>query len=254
MPIYMKLLFSCLLVILEILPTFAQNPQVKSVGEVRKIMYDADLSAKIRLDTLTHANLFAIGVMDSLRGNIVVANGKSLVSSIQNTYVRTDTTFHHEAAMLVYAYVKNWKEITIEQDLNNIEELESLIKRLAAENNIDISKPFPFMVKTWVRNINYNVIDWQSGISHTAETHKQFAHDLYHSATTVMLAGFYSENHKGIFTPFNSKILVHAVTSNPITCGHLETIETFGKMAIYFPDNNGKSKSIAVEAIKLDEY
>ena len=250
----MKLLFLALLVILGILPTLAQNPQVMFVGEFRKIMYDADLSAKIRLDTLPHEHLFAIGVMDSLRGEIVIANGKPLISSIQNTYVRTDTTFNHEATMLVYAYVKNWKEITIEQDLNNTEELEALVKRLASEHGIDISRPFPFMVKAWVKNINYNVMDWQSGISHTAETHTQFAHGLYHSATTVMLAGFYSENHKGIFTPFDSKMLVHAVTSNPITCGHLETIETFGKMAIYFPDNNGVSKSIAVEAIKLEEY
>jgi acetolactate decarboxylase len=250
----MRLLFSCLLVIFGILPIFSQNPQVKSVGEVRKIMYDADLSAKIRLDTLNRENLFAIGVMDSLRGAIVVANGKPLVSSIKNTYVRTDTTFNHEATLLVYAYVKNWKEITMENDLNNIEDLEALVKKLASEHGIDISKPFPFMVKAWAKNINYHVIDWQSGISHTAETHKQFAHDLYHSATTVMLAGFYSENHKGIFTPFESKMLVHAVTSNPITCGHLESIETFGKMAIYFPDNNGTTKNNTVEAIKLEEY
>lgn len=250
----MKLLFLTLLVMLRILSAFAQNSQVKSVGEVRKIMYDADLSAKIRLDTLPHENLFAVGVMDSLRGEIVIANGKPLISSIQNTFVKTDTTFNHKATMLVYAYVKSWKEVTIEQDLNNTEELETLVKRLATENGIDVSNPFPFMVKAWVRNINYNVMDWQSGISHTAETHTQFAHGLYNSATTVMLAGFYSENHKGIFTPFDSKILVHAVTSNPITCGHLETIETFGKMAIYFPDNSGTSKSIAVEAIKLEEY
>lgn len=49
-------------------------------------------------------------------------------------------------------------------------------------------------------------------------------------------------------------MLVQVVTSNPITCGRLESIETFGKMAIYFPDNNGISKSIAVETIKLEEY
>lgn len=250
----MKFLFSFLLVIVGVLPILAQNPPVKSVGEFRKIMYDADLSAKIRLDTLPHENLFAIGVMDSLRGEIVVANGKPLVSSIQNTYVLTDTTFNHKATMLTYTYVKNWKEVTIEQDLNNTQELETLVKRLAAENGIDISKPFPFMVKVWVKNISYHVIDWQPSILHTAETHTQFAHGLFHSATTVMLAGFYSENHQGIFTPFDSKMVVHAITSSPITCGHLETIETFGKMAIYFPDNNGVSKSIAVEAIKWEEY
>ena len=39
-----------------------------------------------------------------------------------------------------------------------------------------------------------------------------------------------------------------------MTAGHLETIETFGKIAIYLPDNSGISQNIAVEAMKLQEY
>jgi acetolactate decarboxylase len=128
------------------------------------------------------------------------------------------------------------------------------VKRLASENGIDATRPFPFMAKTWVKNMSYQVIDWQSGILHTSDTHNQFAHELWHSGSTVLLAGFYSENHKGVFTNYDSKINVHAITSDPMTSGHLETIETFGKIAIYFPDNNGLSKSIAVEAMKLEEY
>jgi acetolactate decarboxylase len=250
----MRLLLLSLLGLLGVLPIFAQNPDVKSIGELRKIMHDADMSAKIRLDTLARENLFAIGMVDSLRGQISIVNGKSLTSAIKDTYVKTDTTLNHSAAMLVYAYVKNWKVVTIEQDINNTEELELLVKRLASENGIDVAQPFPFMVKTWAKNMSYHVIDWQSGIEHTADTHKQFAHELWHSASVVMMAGFYSENHQGIFTEYNRKMVVNAITSDPMTCGNLETIETFGKIAIYFPDNNGISKSIAVEAMKLSEY
>jgi acetolactate decarboxylase len=250
----MRLLLLSLLGILGVLPIFAQNPEVKSIGELRKIMHDADLSAKVRLDTLTRENLFAIGVVDSLHGQISIVNGKSLTSSIKDTYIKTDTTFNHSAAMFVYAYVKNWKVVTIEQDINNPEELELLVKRLASESGIDVSLPFPFMVKTWAKNLSYHVIDWQSGIEHTADTHKQFAHELWQSASVVMMTGFYSENHQGIFTEYNRKMVVNAITSAPMTCGNLETIETFGKIAIYFPDNNGISKSIAVEAMKLEEY
>jgi acetolactate decarboxylase len=237
-----------------ILPIFAQNPEVKSAGEMRKIIHDADLSAKIRLDTLAREHLFAIGTVDSLRGEISIVNGKPLVSSIQETFIRTDTTLNHSATLLVYTYVKNWKVVTIEQDLNNFEEFELLIKRLASENGIDVTKPFPFMARTWVKNMSFHVIDWQSGFLHTADTHKQFAHELWHSAEVVMLAGFYSENHQGIFTPYNSKMHVHTITSNPMTCGHLETIETYGKVALYFPDNNNTVKTAAVEAMKLEEY
>ena len=250
----MKLLFSYLLVMFRILPIFAQNPEVKFAGELRKIMLDADLSTKIRLDTIPKENLFAIGVVDSLQGEICIINGKALVSSIKDTYIKTDTSMNHGASMLVYAYVKKWQVITIEQDVNGLEELELLVKRLASENGIDATRPFPFMAKTWIKNMSYQVINWQSGVIHTLDTHSQFAHELWHSASTIMLAGFYSENHKGIYTSFNSKINVHAITTDPMTVGHLETIETFGKIAIYLPENNGRSKSITAEELKLKEY
>ena len=250
----MKFLPLYILVVFGILPIFAQNPEVKSAGAFHKIMHDADLSSKIRLDTLSRKNLFAIGVVDSLRGEISVVNGKALVSFIKDTFVRTDTTFNHEAAMLVYAYVKNWKVVTIEQDLNNLEELALLIQRLASENGIDVTKPFPFMAKTWVKNMSFQVIDWQSGMVHTADTHTQFAHELWHSAEIVMLAGFYSENHQAKFMPYSSKMYVHTITSNPLISGHLATIDTFGKISIYFPDNSNTSKAIVEEAMKLEEY
>ena len=250
----MKLLFSYLLVTYVTLPIFAQNPEVKFAGELRKIMLDADLSAKIRLDTLLQENLFAIGIVDSLQGEISIINGKVLISSIKDTYIKTDTSLNHGAAMLVYAYVKNWKVVTIEQDVNGLEELALLVKRLASENGIDVSKSFPFMAKTWVKNMSYQVIDWQSGVLHTSDTHSQFAHELWHSASTIMLAGFYSENHEGIYTNYNNKINVHAITSDPMTAGHLDSIETFGKIALYFPDNAATSKKLTVEAMKLREY
>lgn len=91
----MKLLFSYLLVLFGILPIFAQNPDVKFAGELREIMLDADLSTKIRLDTIPKENLFAIGVVDSLQGEICIINGKPLISSLKDTYIKTDTSMNH---------------------------------------------------------------------------------------------------------------------------------------------------------------
>ena len=127
----MKLLFSYILVIYVTLPIFAQNPEVKFAGQLRKIMLDADLSTKIRLDTLPRENLFAIGIVDSLQGEISIINGKALISSIKDTYIKTDTSLNHGAAMLIYAYVKNWKVITIwECEIKNREKLELNVQKI----------------------------------------------------------------------------------------------------------------------------
>jgi len=250
----MKLIFSFLLLISLTIPLVAQNPDVKSAGELRKIMFDADLSTKIRLDTLPRENLLAIGIVDSLQGEISIINGKVLISAIKNTYINTDTSLNYGATFLVYAYVKNWKVVLIEEEVHGLEALEMLVKKKAFENGIDLTRPFPFLVKTWVKNMSYRVINWQSGTLHTSATHSQFAHELWLSASTIMLAGFYSENHEGIYTNLNSKIIAHAITTEPMTAGHLETIETFGKIALYFPENTGKTKSNAVGDSKLHEY
>ena len=49
----MKFLLSYLLVLFGILPVFAQNPEVKFAGELRKIMLDADLSTKPPIRTVS---------------------------------------------------------------------------------------------------------------------------------------------------------------------------------------------------------
>ncbi len=46
-------------------------------------MFDADLCIKICLDIIQRENLFAIGVVDSLQGEIAIVNGKALISSIK---------------------------------------------------------------------------------------------------------------------------------------------------------------------------
>lgn len=46
-------------------------------------MFDADLCIKICLYIIQRENLFAIGVVDSLQGEIAIVNGKALISSIK---------------------------------------------------------------------------------------------------------------------------------------------------------------------------
>jgi acetolactate decarboxylase len=221
--------------LLIVASAFAQIHPVKVAGNLQKIMYEANLSSNVSLDTMMQKGLFGIGIIDSLKGHVTVMNGRALVSRIKDTYVKTDTTFNHKASMFVYAYVKDWHSVESFEDVNSYEELEKFVLKAATENGIDVTKPFPFIIRGFAKNLSYNVINWQEGIEHTSDNHKQFAHEIWLSGDEAMFLGFYSTQHKGIFTNALSNMYIHAVTAKPLTTGQLDTFETTGRMLIYLP-------------------
>lgn len=251
----MKILLIICLIICHTVVVFSQTTMtIKTVGTIDKMLNEADLSIKVNLDTLKTENLFALGVVDSLKGNICVINGKPLTAFINNTFVNADTTFKHQATLLVYTYVTNWTEVSLEQDFNDQHQLATFIAKIAAQQGIDTTKAFPFMIKTWAKNVSYQVIDWRSDFVHTADTHQQFAHQLWHSGETLLLAGFYSTNHEGIFTEKKAKLWTYVVAANPLRCGQLDVLQTFGKMAIYLPDYKNIKKPLSIDVLKLSQY
>jgi acetolactate decarboxylase len=230
-----KFLLTYGIMLLVVASLSAQIHPVKVAGNLQKMMYEANLCSNVGLDTMMQKGLFGIGIIDSLQGHVTVMNGRALVSKIKDTYVKTDTTFNHKATMFVYAYVKDWHSVEHYGDVNSYEELEKIVVKTANENGIDTSKPFPFIVRGFAKNLSYHVINWQEGIEHTVTNHKQFAHEIWLSGDEAMFLGFYSSNHKGIFTSDTSNMYIHAVTAKPLTTGQLDTFETTGKLLIYLP-------------------
>lgn len=214
-----------------------EQPPVRVAGELRQIMWRGNLSAQVSLDTLPKEHLFALGPVAGLKGEIMVVDGKPLTTGIVNTHLTSDTTFGHKAAMLVYSYVKNWKSIEIDNDVNTYQELEKLIAQQAQVHRLNTAQPFVFLVKCHVKNIKFHVIDWHDGISHTPDNHKQFAHDIHESDTGIMLLGFFSTQHQGVFTHHTSQMHVHAatMTQNPRICGHLDDIATMDGLTLFLP-------------------
>lgn len=227
------------LLLLAFIPWYSaqSQPAVKVAGALRNIMWRGNLSAQVSLDTLPKQHLFALGPVAGLKGEIMVVDGKPIITGVADTQLKTDTTFGHQAAMLVYSYVSNWKSIDIDTDINTYQDLERVIGQQAQAHKLDGSRPFVFMVKCHVRNVKFHIIDWRDGETHTPDNHKQFAHDIHETDTGIMLLGFYSTQHQGVFTHHTSHMHVHAatMTQNPRICGHLDDIATMDGFTLFLP-------------------
>ena len=211
-------------------------PDVKVSGAMKNIMVNGDLSAHINLDTLNKTNLYGLGPVDGLKGEIMVLNGKVYATSKSGNTLLNSQDKISLASMLVYSTVKNWRPVRIRTSVNSFAELEKLVEKTARENSYNTAIPFAFKIEVSPSIADYHVIDWKEGTTHTMPNHKQFAYSGQLSNKKSVLLGFYSKNHQSIFTHHTSNVHVHLLDVRSETVGHLDDIQTQGEITVYLPE------------------
>lgn len=210
-------------------------PEVKVAGAMKNIMMKGDLSAHLNFDTLNKTNLYGLGPVAGLKGEIIVLDGKVYTTSADGKKLKNAENEVSGAAMLVYSHVSKWKATTVEVVINSYAELESLVEKIAASNGFDTDQPFPFKIIATPQKITYHVIDWKEGVVHTMDNHNQFAYAGKMADSPVTMLGFYSKHHQSIFTHHTTFMHVHVLDDNTKTVGHLDESQIKGLLTIYLP-------------------
>lgn len=213
------------LVILLLLLPFSTFAQVKVAGEMRKVMQRADLSPSIALDTVSRSGVYGLGVVEGLKGEIIVLDGKCYISWIQEDETKTETTCDIKAAMLVYQNVKAWSTTKSDRPIQSVSDLEKYLDDMGRKNGASMDTPFVFQIKSTRGNINYHIIDWKAGVEHTMANHKQFAKTGELQGEGITILGFYSNRHQGVFTHHDSKLHLHVISQDAKIVGHVDQLQ-----------------------------
>jgi len=185
--------------------------QVKVAGAMRQIMQQGDLSAKAALDTLlAQPHLYALGPVEGLVGEIMVLDGVPYTCAVAGKTLSLRQSPEEKAAMLVYTHVDRWQTLRLAEGVNSYQALEKMIQARAKAAGIDTEKPFPFLLTGTATRVNYHVIDWQPGTTHTMQNHKQFAR-TGELKGAVQVLGFYSTRHHGVFTHHSTNMHLHVM-------------------------------------------
>ncbi len=194
----------------------SQTP-VTVYGELRAIMQQGDLSAKVLLDTMKLAGpTIGLGVAARLKGEIIIVNGVSYISYVENGKVVSKQDNSIGAAMLVTSTTKTEQDLLI-GGYESIAELEKTLKTYSK------SRPFAFVIDAQEGEVSYHVIDWQGSTAHTPGNHKQFAVKGTITGEPVTIIGFYSEE-PGVFTPHTSKVHLHVYHPKSGLVGHVDEL------------------------------
>ncbi len=212
-------------------------PKIEVSGAMKNIMMKVHLSAHINMDTLSRYNLYGLGPVNGLKGEILILNGKVYSTSKSGAQLVNGQDKVSLASMLVYSYVSKWRPVRISTVVNNYAELEKFIETTAKANLYNTDKPFAFKIDVTPGKANFHVIDWKESTSHTMENHKQFAYTGQVLNKKVVMLGFYSTHHQSIFTHHTSSMHIHLLNQETNTVGHLDDIQIKGLVTIYFPEN-----------------
>jgi acetolactate decarboxylase len=214
---------------------------VKYSGAMSKIRQEKKVDAAILVDTINAENLYAVGPVENLRGEILVWDNVAFVAAIneeKKPYLRKDVK-NLKAIFLVYADVKEWDTLLIEKkQVRSIAELESAIAYSASRYGLDTSSAFPFQVfaraKQGSGHIMYKDL---SVILITPEDLQKAAYVNTFTDQYIQMLGFYSQHHQTIFTHHDSYLHIHYRLRNKYQAGHLEEIylDPEQELKILFP-------------------
>jgi acetolactate decarboxylase len=232
--LFSSLLFSCQNATKEV-PSEKTYADVKVVSAMKNVMWKGELESKINLDTITNKKgLYGIGPESFLKGELLINNGVSYISKVtSDSTMVVEKKFDVSAPFFVYGNVNQWNEIALPETVKNINDLEKFIDQKTFENK----RPFAFKLTGSVSKAIIHIQNLPEGtkVSSPDDVHKgRVKYNLANVDCEII--GFFSTEHKGVFTHHDSFLHLHLITKDESKMGHLDEVE-IDQMALYLPKN-----------------
>lgn len=207
---------------------------INVVGAMKNVMWKGELGSSINLDTISDKiGLYGLGPVSYLKGELLINDGKSYVGRVtSDSTMEVEQNYEVSAPFFVYAHVNEWTEIDLDSNIRTIPDLENLIDEKASE----FIRPFAFKLIGKVAStiIHLQNLPEGSKVSSPDEAHQgQINYELRDE--DVVIVGFFSKEHKGVFTHHDSFLHMHLITKDEKQMGHLDKLE-IENMKLFLPN------------------
>jgi acetolactate decarboxylase len=216
------------------------SEDVRLVGEMKNIMWKGQLQGNIYLDSIANKNLLnGLGPLDSLSGEILILDGKSYTSRVlTDSTMEVKENFGARAPFFAYAPIAAWNTEDLPDSVQTLNQLE----RFLIERSQATQKPFLFKVSGIIEDATIHVVNLPRGTKVSSPEKAHLGRTFYSLKNeAVDLVGFYSKNHKTIFTHHDTFLHIHLINSKRDRMGHLDEVR-FKKQSIklHLPTSMGR--------------
>lgn len=208
---------------------------VKIVGEMKNIMWKGQLYGNINLDTISNKkHLYGLGPVEYLSGELMIFDGKAYKSTVltQST-MKVEETYKAKAPFFGYANIEKWEERNLPDNIQTIAELENYLDK----NTKSTKRPFMFKLNGIVETAKIHIVNLPKGskVSSPDEAHKGQINFILENQHVDIL-GFFSTEHKAIFTHHDTFLHMHLLTGDRTKMGHLDELKLKkGTIKLYLP-------------------
>jgi len=192
-------------------------------------------------------NLFAIGPVEGLDGEITIFNSQPYISQVRGNDFEVHNSFDYGAIFLVWSAQAEWRDIAIPETVKGYLDLQDFVKEQALAAGIDNGKTFAFQLVGTPVEIKYHInVDRTEGQLITEELFKKSKAGFVIKNEPVDIIGFYSENHPGVFitkaapaikpdSGRQNAIHIHAVSKVGKATGHIDDLTLGQGMILRLP-------------------
>jgi acetolactate decarboxylase len=223
-----------ILAVLVFTATKSVNAQtVKVSGAMRNVMQKGELFGTITLDTLFKTHLYGLGPMEYLSGELLILDGtvyRSTVVSSKEMKVKVDP--NARAPFFVYTHVPRWVEQQLPDSILTIRQLEAYL-----HNRWGKLGPFPFRLSGYFPEARIHVVNLPKGtVVKSPEDAHQGQQDYVLNNAKAEVLGFFSTEHKAVFTHHNTFLHLHLIKEDRASMGHLDDAKFEKGIKIFLPE------------------
>lgn len=212
-----------------------QVNEVVVVGQMKDVMWKGELAGKLQLDSLASIEqLYGLGPVEYLSGEIFINNGKVLHCTVlSETSMTVVEAKQLRAPFFAYAQIPRWREQLLPDSIGSLAELEKFLLTISAS----FRQPFMFRIIGPVKDARIHVVNLPKGtpVSSPNDAHQgQVSYTIKQQEVEIL--GFFSTQHKSIFTHHDSFVHMHLLTADQAKMGHLDQVSfTKGQMKLLLP-------------------
>jgi alpha-acetolactate decarboxylase len=216
-----------------IVPVWAASPATFDIevhGNFKRMAHTGDTSGKIKLDALdARPDLYGVGALAGLRGEILIWNGRVLVTRGHSRHGAVESARpDDEAVLLVTSKVSGWSEVRVPVDMDQ-KLFEAFIVESAKKHGLSPADPFPFAVRGEFPRVKWHVVtgfprakDGNAAGAKHAQGHAR-SRVFEQAHTRGVILGFYSgDSLEGVITHPGERFHLHNADPDFRTSGHTD--------------------------------
>ena len=193
---------------------------IKVVGEMRDVMWKGDLKGKIATDSLNYKETYGLGPIEFLKGEIVVFEGQTFVSKVIDSISHeVNKVPSASAPFFVYTSNSNLKVIELTAANYSLKEIEEHID--SVYKNYD--QPLLIRIDGVFNKMKLHSVNLPEGeqVSSPDEAHQGLTQYDFKNISGSLI-GFFSRNHKAVFTHHDSFFHAHFISDDLEVLGHID--------------------------------